>query len=78
MAAALRLSDIVFYLLYKDSSLVNTLGGDGATALHFAHTTKIANIFLDCNADLDKRVGTTLLFRPRYRLTLPLMLRDFY
>ena len=45
------------YLLYKDRFLVNTPGGDGSTALHFAHTTKIANIFLDCNADLDTRVG---------------------
>jgi len=25
-------------------------------ALHFAHTTEIVNIFLDCNFDLDTRV----------------------
>ena len=56
--------------------MVNTPGGDGATALHFARTTEVANVLLDYNADLDARDMTTLLPEPSGGLTLPLMLRN--
>lgn len=54
-ATALGLADIVSDLLFKDNFLVNTPGGDGATALHFARTTEVVNVLLDYNADLDAR-----------------------
>ena len=77
-AAALGLADIVSDLLFKDNSLVNTPGGDGTTALHFARTTEVANVLLDCNADLDARDDDHSSTPAQWRINSALMLRNYY
>ena len=48
--------------------MVNTPGGDGATALHFARTTEVANVLLDYNADLDARDDDHSSTRAQWRI----------
>ena len=76
--AALRLSDIVFDLLYKGSSLVNTPGGDRVMALHFSIRPRSLISFWIAMPIWIHVSMITLRPQPRCGLTLPLMLRNYY
>ena len=54
-AARLGLSDKLRELITADASLVNALGGDGQTPLHFAATVEIAEYLLNHSANVDAR-----------------------